>query len=107
MQYGKYLRTAKRLGAGGNGEVWLCTSNGEEFAVKVLARISAKRYARFKSEIGVLASLGTFEGVVPLVDHEMPTRPSRASPAWYAMPVVDPNASLLETSFNETVAAFI
>lgn len=94
MQYGNYVRTDKPLGAGGNGDVWLCTRNGQEFAVKVLKRLEAKRYARFKSEISVLASLGDFEGIVPLIDHELPSTPTEETPAWYAMPIAAPSSEL-------------
>lgn len=107
MQYGKYLSTGERLGSGGNGEVWRCTRDGKDYAIKVLRRLERKRYARFKSEIGVLASLREFEGIVPLLDHALPDRPSRSNPAWYAMPLADPQSAVDKAPFDDVIGAFV
>lgn len=77
----------RRIGSGGNGEVWLCRKGETEYAVKFLRRLSEKRYARFQSEVAVVRSLGGLPGIVPILDSHLPDNPTRADPALYAMPV--------------------
>ena len=106
MQYGRYLRTDTRLGEGGNGEVWLCRDGEVEVAVKVLTNLRGKRYARFRSEVGVLESLRDSVGIVPILDSHLPGQPTGAEPAWYAMPKCGSWRSLVAASPRETVEAF-
>jgi serine/threonine protein kinase len=81
----------KRLGRGGNGEVWLANDeHGDTAAIKYLHRIGGDGYKRFKVEIGVLISLGHRRGILPLLDHHLPAGPSLTDPAWLATPLAEP-----------------
>lgn len=45
---------SRKLGRGGNGEVWLCrNANKEEYAIKFLKWGTGDAYKRFYDEVGV------------------------------------------------------
>lgn len=78
------------LGHGGNAEVWRAEdSDGKAVALKILFRTNPRSepYQRFRSEIDILKKLGPYPGVLPVIDARIPARPSKARPAWLAMPL--------------------
>jgi serine/threonine protein kinase len=82
------------LGMGGNGEVWKAfDAQGNEGAIKILKRQFRKpedsRYKRFRDEILALKRLGPMDGILPLIDSELPESPSKASPPWFVMPLAE------------------
>jgi hypothetical protein len=83
-------RLARRLGKGGNADVWEVTAaHGTTAALKVLRnkRPGSEPYKRFRDEILLLQELGRVEGVLPILDASLPLHPSEADPAWLAMPL--------------------
>jgi serine/threonine protein kinase len=107
-KYGKW-QTYKRIGGGGNGEVYRCRSgDGADAAIKLLRRDlrgRRDRMVRFRNEINFLISQGKRVGVLPLIDHHLPDDP--AEPSWYVMPLADPMLKAFGTSPNlaEVVSA--
>lgn len=86
---------ARRLGRGGNGEVWLASSEQHgEVALKLLRRTDGDRWQRFSDEISVMKSLEHHPGVLPLVAAELPRSPSDGQP-WLATAVATPVAEAL------------
>jgi serine/threonine protein kinase len=83
------------LGLGGNAEVWLSVRPGETAAVKILGR-KGDRYLRFRSEVSALTKLGRRPGILPLLDSHLPDNPTKADPAWLAMPVATPLADAIK-----------
>jgi serine/threonine protein kinase/sugar lactone lactonase YvrE len=76
----------RRLGRGGNGEVWRATDpRGREAALKLLHHKRSDRRSRFRSEIKFLLEHDPGPGVLPLIDHSLPVDDSE--PAWYVMPL--------------------
>lgn len=92
----------RRLGHGGNGEVWNCKhrTDGNIAAVKFLKRnkIGSGSYKRFCSEITLLRNLGKRQGVLPLLQSNLP--PEENNPPdvpWLSMP----EAHSLENGFPD------
>lgn len=79
------------LGTGGNGLVWKARhTDGREAALKVLkfnVGPSSKTYRRFKAEVVSLQHLAGERGVLPLIEHNLPERPTVSDPPWLAMPI--------------------
>jgi hypothetical protein len=96
----------KKLGSGGNGEVWLASSQAgvPDVAIKFLTKQNSTAYERFRSEINVLMKLNNHAGVVPIVDHHLPAKRT-PGPAWYAMPVCQPISPEDFTTPQNAVAA--
>src|SRR5687768_10288410 len=88
----------KRLGAGGNGEVWLAEGPTGNVAVKLLKKPgnappdAAPRFAR---EISTLRRLQGIAGILPLLDSD--AAPESSDRPWFAMPVA--------TTMRERLAA--
>ncbi len=81
------------LGEGGNAEVWLAERDGEvPRALKVLLdrRPAAVPYLRFRREIETHRILGTRADIVPMLDWNLPEKPTKRDRAWMAMPVATP-----------------
>lgn len=97
----------KRLGRGGNGEVWRAEdSTGREAALKVLTKPKVIARKRFSDEIRIMQSCGV-EGVVPLIDAAT-FDPGGDGLAWYAMPVGTPiSKSRLVDELGDLVSAFV
>jgi serine/threonine-protein kinase len=83
------------LGAGGNGEVWLCMNSARECkAIKILKRVKPKSYQRFVDETNVLIANADIDGIVPLVDSYLPENLSSETP-YYVMELAKPSEALL------------
>lgn len=97
------------LGAGANAEVWRAKDEtGDEVAVKVLNRrdASSEPYKRFVNEVRVLQELQDHEGILPLVESNLPEVPRRDDPAWLAMPVATLiRDALASADYREAVVA--
>jgi len=83
----------RKLGQGGNGEVWSCKhkSDGSIAAVKFLKRINidSVAYKRFCDEIKLMRNLVYRKGILPLLQSNLP--PEENNPPyipWLAMPEV-------------------
>lgn len=78
-------------------------------ALKVLnaSRPAAEPYRRFQREVATLRQLGAFDGVLPLIDAHLPSSPTRTDPAWLAMPIATPLASVLSGAPLERVVTGI
>lgn len=78
----------KRLGGGGNGEVWrVKASDGRSGAIKLLyppRRNGRYRLGRFRDEIAFLIAHPDFPGILPLLDSRISDDLSETS--WYVMP---------------------
>lgn len=73
--------------------MWRAKRDGQgELALKILRelRSDAERYRRFMNEVAFYRSLGGRSGILPVIDSDLPERPSRAQPAWLAMPIATP-----------------
>ncbi len=77
------------LGKGGNGKVYrIQDAERKEYAIKILTRIkNDKAYKRFKDEIKVLTDLKNEEGVIEIIDSNLPEKPSSNNKAYYLMPL--------------------
>ncbi len=95
------------LGKGGNAEVWRAIRGNGEVALKILhqRRTESEPYQRFRQEIEILRQVGDHPNIMPLYDANLPKKPSKARPAWLAMPVAKPLAhSLSQSALSEVVA---
>lgn len=101
-------RKVRRLGGGGNGDVWLVKQLGrDDVALKVLRQIDETSYARFRSEVRVLSQNQDIKGLIPLIESYLPKDRAEGSP-WYVMPLAIPCEEFLKgRSPVEIVRAFI
>jgi serine/threonine-protein kinase len=77
----------KEIGTGGNGVVWRASKSGfPDRAIKILRRIGAKPYARFKAEVQALSMVQNLAGVIPILDSSLPD-PASKDLRWFAMPL--------------------
>jgi serine/threonine protein kinase len=80
----------KKLGAGGNGDVWKAARPGQApQAIKILRTVTDETYERFKIETITLERLGPIPGVIPLLEKNVPDNKSGSLP-WFTMPVAIP-----------------
>ena len=82
--------TTEILGKGGNATVFRAVdSTGNEVALKVLdtKKVGSARYRRFRDEISVAEKVRDIDGILPVLDFELPSSPTGSNPAWLAMPV--------------------
>ena len=100
-------RLIEKLGRGGNATVWRARREGEDrdVALKVInsAKATAEPYRRFVREVEFLRGLGSYGGVLPLLDAHLPGQPSNRDRAWLAMPVATPIDRALDDAPLETV----
>lgn len=95
----------RKLGSGGNGQVWFAESEEEQVAIKFLTKTKPVAYSRFKAECQVMRSCDV-RGVVPLLDSFLPPTLDGPRP-WYAMPLGSPLAEQLEDQDVRGVVAAI
>jgi serine/threonine protein kinase len=94
QRYGQWVVAGeKRLGGGGNGEVWRAeTADGRAGAIKVLSARRGHdgryRLGRFRDEISFLIARPDFPGILPLLDSRIAE--DLDEPSWYVMPVATP-----------------
>jgi serine/threonine protein kinase len=98
-----------QLGSGGNATVWLAEhADRRQVALKLINTRKADRepYKRFIAEINFLVGLGLTPGVVPVLDHHLPERPSRSDRPWLAMELAQPiREALAEADLGQVVDA--
>ena len=64
---------AKQIGAGGNGEVWICRDNQKkEYAIKFLKWGDGIAYKRFYDEASFMERYSSIHGVIPIIDKYIP-----------------------------------
>ena len=101
-------KLVETLGKGGNAEVWRATRGNEEVALKILnqRQTESEPYQRFRQEIETLRQIGDHPNIMPLLDARLPEAPSKARPAWLAMPVAAPlSESVSQSGLREVVTA--
>jgi serine/threonine-protein kinase len=69
--------------------VWLARDGSEKVALKILLKTKPIAYARFRDEIHVMRDSVGVQGILPIIDCELPEKLETAR-AWYAMPVATP-----------------
>ena len=95
------------LADGGNAEVWRASDGMADVALKILntRKTESERYRRFRQEIQALRNIGSRPSIMPLLDADLPEVPTKARPAWLAMPIAEPLAeSLSQSALSEVVA---
>ena len=84
-------RLIRRLGSGGNAEVWQGKSAAQQHvAIKILKFARGSGLKRFVSEIKILEQLGHMPGILPLIDRVSPEQTDSANHVWLALPVAVP-----------------
>jgi len=76
----------KRINGGGNGEVWKVSKDNEIFAIKLLKKLTKTSYERFKDEIKIIEQLQGTNGILPIIDYNLPDYHQKEQ-AWYVMPI--------------------
>jgi serine/threonine protein kinase len=109
MTIGKWT-LVKRLGTGGNGEVWRVTGpDGAVAALKLLKRVQYRsdQYRRFQDEVRCLENLGRYPGILPLIEANLPARETERDHPWLAMPEATPLQAALgrDADLRNVVAA--
>ena len=101
---------AKKIGAGGNGEVWICRNNQkQEYAIKFLKWDSRDAYKRFFDEVTFMEQFGSIRGVMPIIDKYIPEYSKRKDnphlPFYYVMPLAESaEKHLSQTNIDEKTA---
>ena len=106
LQFGPWTLIEK-IGWGGNGEVWKANepTSGATVAVKILTKVKAISYERFKDETKILTDIGNQPGIVPILGYNLPEDPSAERP-WYVMPLGIPaHTALKKADLSQIVAA--
>jgi len=99
----------KQIGVGGNGTVWAAKKVGEDtsHALKLLKRRKGNALLRFSAEIEALKRAAAVDGLVPLIDYEIPCRAEQVA-RWYVMPLaVRMDTFLFRKSFDYVVESFV
>ncbi len=97
----------RRLGAGGNGEVWEAEQpDSPRRAIKLLRRIDEISLARFEAETEALKLAGAVPGIVPLLELGAVHGRFGETP-WFVMPLARPiNTKIGQRSGKEIVGEF-
>src|SRR5687767_3996103 len=82
----------QELGKGGNGVVWEAVNEAKDrVAIKFLHKHHfvppGKRLARFRDEVTFLQREGNREGLLPLIDSNLPVNPSADDRPWFTTPI--------------------
>ncbi|MGS2738759.1 protein kinase domain-containing protein [Sinomicrobium sp. M5D2P17] len=76
------------LGGGGNGEVWQCeNSKGKIGAIKLIKTLTQKSYNRFLDEIKVVEANSDIDGIIPIIDKNLPKELDGTEIPYFVMPV--------------------
>jgi Protein kinase domain len=76
--------------SGGNGDVWRAESDEppKSAAVKILHRMAAKDYERFRREVAICEELSPADkGILPVLEKHLPEKSTVADRAWFVMPL--------------------
>ena len=90
-----HWKLVRRLGAGGNGEVWQCRdiNDGKEYAIKFLKNAYYEPYTRFYDEVAFMETFGNIPGVMPIIAKYLPPVDNRfadkTKPFFYVMPLAE------------------
>ena len=97
------------LGGGGNGEVWKCkNSKGEIGAIKLIKALKPKSYDRFLDEIKVIEDNSDVEGIIPIIDKNLPKKLDKTDIPFFVMPVASSaEAELKGKTIEEKIEAVI
>jgi len=99
----KYSRV-KKLGSGGNGEVYAVKLGQDIMAMKTLKDFSkTNKYARFRDEVNALSEMGPMANVVRILDFNLPESPQRQDVPFYVMPVGVPLVNYLEGKSHKLI----
>lgn len=86
---------SKKLGEGGNGEVWMCKNDKKEkYAIKFFkfSRYGAA-YERFVDEVDFMEQHQEIHGVLPIIDKNLPSKNQKnvdaKIPIYYVMPLAE------------------
>jgi len=102
-QFGDW-KLVKFLKKGGNGEVWEVENfEKERRAIKLLKKVKAKSYSRFRDEIKIVRDNSDIKGLLTILDFYLPETLSNSTP-WYVMPLATPLSLKLA---DENVTAII
>jgi hypothetical protein len=104
-QLGSWL-LASFLNEGRNAFVWKLRDE-RPLVIKILKTKdpASEMYLRFRDEIAIHGRLGESRGVLPMIDSNLPDKPSHSNPAWIVFPEAEPlRKALAEASF-ELIAA--
>lgn len=86
-------KLVRRIGTGGNGEVWQCrdVNDGQEYAIKFLKRAYQEPYSRFYDEERFMEDFGDVPGIMPIIAKYIPPVEKRYAdkpkPFYYVMPL--------------------
>ena len=70
------------------GEVWKCeNSKGEIGAIKLIKTLKSKSYDRFLDEIKVIEDNSDIEGIIPIIDKNLPKKLEKTDIPFFVMPV--------------------
>jgi len=93
------------IGSGGNGVVWRVSRAGQEDrALKLLRNHSQAARDRIAAEIEALKLAEDVEGVIPLLQHDLPRGPTNG-PCWFVMPLALPAVGTFDKRAPEKVVA--
>lgn len=99
-----------KVGEGGNATVWRAVREHQEpVALKVLhsSKVGGEPYRRFIREVEFLRGAGDMTGVLPLLDDDLPERPSSSRKAWLAMPLATPISEALGGASLDTIVGAV
>ena len=98
----------EELGAGGNGVVWRASKTGRsDCAIKILRNLSPETFQRFRAEVEALSEAEGIDGVIPMLDFEIPDD-EKIELRWLRMPLAEPfNPEPQTQKMSETVQRFL
>jgi serine/threonine protein kinase len=85
----------EKIGGGGNGVVWRASRTGSPYrAIKILHKVDATSFARFKAEVQALALAKDIPGIIPMLESHLPDDATDGH-RWFAMPLARPFDTLV------------